>query len=488
MAFDPDFGSALDAAAAIRARKVSSLELTEHTFRRIDAFQPRLNAYVYQLREEAIEAARRADEVIARGGAQGVFHGVPVNVKESFGVQGRPCTWGIPVFKDSRAPRDAMAVRRLRDAGAILLGATNVPTSLMDGQAFNDIYGTTNNPWDLRLTPGGSSGGTAASLAAGLAFLSIGSDIGGSIRMPASLCGVYGHKPTLDVINQAGHFPGGEHGIPGFSTLMAVTGPMARSAPDLEASLRILAGQDPPASKAFQWTLPKPRHDRIRDYRVGYVLEDPAVPVSAETRSVLEATVRACEKAGAQVQQGWPAGFSFSDLVDTYLFHLGAFDFSVTPPDARAAARAQLQTRPPQFVRGALSSFAEWQSENFKRLAYRYRWERFFESVDVFLMPTVFTAAFAHDPTPPDTRTVTTPEGRTHPFWDFLTYISPATLTGCPATTAPAGLSKSGLPVGLQIVGPYLEDATPIAFADLLAREIGGFRPPAGYGSVHTNA
>lgn len=482
-AFDADFGSALDAAAAIRGKSISSRELTEHAFRRVDAFQPTVNAYVYQLREEALAAARRADQVLAGGGPLGVFHGVPVNVKESFGVEGYPCTWGIPAMKDSRSPQDAVAVRRLKDAGAILLGATNVPAMLMDGQAFNDIYGTTNNPWDLLRTPGGSSGGTAASLAAGMAFLSVGSDIGGSIRMPASLCGIYGHKPTLDIVSMAGHFPGGTHGAPGFSTLLAAAGPMARSAADLDAALHVLAGPVLPDSKAFRWALPGPRHERLRDFRIGYVLEDPAVPVSAETRSVLESAVRACERAGAQVKEGWPDGFSLSGAFDTYLFLLGAFDFSVTPPDARSAARAQLERRPPQFARGALSSFAEWQGENVKRLGQRFRWERFFESIDVFLLPTVFTAAFPHDHRPPDTRTVTTPEGRQQPFWDFLTYVCPATLTGCPATTAPAGPSRSGLPVGLQIIGPYLEDATPIRFADLLAREIGGFRPPPGYSS-----
>ena len=203
--FDPDYGSALDAAAAIRAKTISSVELTQHTLRRIDAYQPKLNAYVYQLRDQALAAAKEADEAIARGVATGVFHGVPINVKESFGVAGQPCTWGIPALKGVKAPLHSTAVQRLLNAGAILLGATNVPATLMDGQSFNDIYGTSNNPWDLSRTPGGSSGGSAASLAAGTTFLSIGSDIGGSIRSPASFCGIYGHKPTLDIVPLTGH-------------------------------------------------------------------------------------------------------------------------------------------------------------------------------------------------------------------------------------------------------------------------------------------
>jgi len=480
MNFDPDFGSALEAAAAIRDKKISSLELTEHTLRRIDAFEPKLNAYVYQLREEALAAAKQADQAIARNTAHGLFHGVPINVKESFGVQGQPCTWGIPALKDSKAPMHAVAVRRLLDAGAILLGATNVPIFLADVQSFNDIYGTTNNPWDLARTPGGSSGGTAASLAAGMAFFSIGSDIGGSIRTPAAFCGIYGHKPTLDIVSVAGHLPGGVPQRPGFSTLLAVAGPMARRAEDLEAGLRILAGPGIPDAKAFQWTLPKPRHESLREYRIGYVLEDPAVPVSAETKTVLESAVRACEKAGAKVTQGWPEAFAFSELVDTYFFLLGAFDFSMMPPEAQQQARVRLEQRGDPMAKGSLSSFAEWQRQNMKRLAYRATWEKFFELMDVFLMPTAFTTAFPHDRTPPDTRMIPTPEGA-RSFMDLLKYISPATVTGCPATTAPAGLSKSGLPVGLQIVGPYLEDATPIRFAQLLAREIGGFQAPPGY-------
>src|SRR6476661_1635686 len=207
--FDPNFGSALDAAAAIASRRISSVELTRHVFGRIDQFQPRLNAFVYQMRDEAMEAARRVDRAVSRKQKLGAFAGVPVVVKESFAIAGRPCTWGIPALKNSRAPENSTCVQRLVDAGAVVVGATNVPFQLMDGQSYNDIYGTTNNPWDLTRTPGGSSGGTAAALAAGMGFLGIGSDIGGSIRAPAHCCGIFGHKPTLEVVSLRGHAPGG---------------------------------------------------------------------------------------------------------------------------------------------------------------------------------------------------------------------------------------------------------------------------------------
>jgi amidase len=351
----------------------------------------------------------------------------------------------------------------------------------MDGQSFNDIYGTSNNPWDRTRTPGGSSGGSAASLAAGLTFFSIGSDIGGSIRAPASFCGVYGHKPTLDLVNLVGHVPGGGGDLPGFSTLLAAAGPMARSADDLEAGLRVLGGPERPESNALQWTLPPCRHETLRDFRIGYVLDDPIAPVSAETRAVLESAIDACERAGATMKPGWPEGFRFQELLDTYFFHLGAVVLSLTPLHDQERARHNLTKFPDAYARGALSSFVEWQQQNLRRLAFRAQWQRYFQSVDVFLLPTTFTTAFAHDKTPPARRQLTVPEGDAYPFWNLLTYITPATLTGCPATTAPAGVSTSGLPVGLQIVGPFLEDATPIGFARLLAREIGGFRAPPGY-------
>jgi amidase len=163
------------------------------------------------------------------------------------------------------------------------------------------------------------------------------------------------------------------------------------------------------------------------------------------------------------------------------LFLLGALDFSLMPPQRQRLVRPEIEARPDAMAKGSLATFAEWQLRNIKRLAYRAAWEKFFQSVDVFLVPTNFTAAFRHDPSPIVTRTIPMPEGGAQPFVKMLAYIVPATLTGCPATTAPAGLSKSGLPVGIQIVGPYLEDATPIRFAQLLAREIGGFQPPKGY-------
>ena len=474
-----EFASAVEAAEAIRKKRISSFELTQQMFARIDKYNPKLNAFAYQLREDAIARAKQADEERAGGKSLGPLHGVPIHVKESFAVAGHPCTWGIPALTDSKAPENSEAVTRLLKAGSVLLGATNVPIYLGDWQSYNDIYGTTNNPWDLTRSPGGSSGGTAAALAAGLGYLSVGSDIGGSIRVPAHFCGIYGHKPTLDLVSLQGHLPGGAHTAPGFSTLLAVAGPMARSAEDLLVALRILGGPADYSAKAWKWALPPSRHDVLSGFRVGYVLDDAYCPVTPETKAALEKAIQALEKAGARLKPGWPAGFKINDLYENYMFHLEAFSLATAPPDELEAARKQAASSgetPP-----GLRSFAEWEGQNFKRLGFREQWQKYFDEVDVFLSPVAFTATFPHDHSKPASkRTVTTSAGP-RKYDDLIRWIAVATLTGCPATVAPVGHGEGGLPIGMEIMGPFWEDATPITFAKLLAREIGGFQAPQGY-------
>src|SRR6478672_6247260 len=327
-----DFATALQAAEAIRAKKVSSVELTERMFARIDHYNPQLNVFAYQLREDALAQARKADAAL--GKASGVFHGVPITVKESFAVAGHPCMWGFPPLRDSKAPKNSDVVGRLlSDAGAVLLGATNVPVALADWQSYNPIYGQTNNPWDVKRSPGGSSGGSAAGLAAGLGYLSVGSDIGGSIRVPAHFCGIFGHKPTLDLVSLQGHLPGGAIGAPGFSTLLAVAGPLARSAGDLLAVLKVIGGAVGWDAKAWKWTMPEPRGRSLKNFRVGYVIDDPIAPPTAEEKALLEKTIALLERAGAQLKPGWPAGFAPTDLLANYRFHLDAFFFSTAPPE-----------------------------------------------------------------------------------------------------------------------------------------------------------
>lgn len=478
---DLDFASALQAAEAIRKKQVSSAELTRHIFERIERYDPALRAFVYQLKEDALARANAADEALAKRETLGAFHGVPIVVKESFAVAGHPCTWGIPALKDSKPPRNAVAVDRLLGAGAIVVGATNVPVNLQDWQSYNPIYGTSNNPWDLKRTPGGSSGGAAAALAAGLGYLAMGSDIGGSIRMPSNFCGIYGHKPTLDLLNLRGHMAGGNFSPLGFSTLLAVVGPMARSAPDLLAALRVLGGPEGWDAKAWKWELPPARAANLKEFRVGYVLDDPMASPVPEVAAVLEKVIESLDRAGAKMKRGWPAGFQPAALLENYLFMLSAFTSSMAPPAEQQAQREKLANASDPMSLGAKSSFADWQRQNLQRLAFRAQWQGYFDEVDVFLSPVAFMTAFPHDHSEPQgDRRIATASGP-RKYMDFLNWIAPATLTGCPATVAPIGRTQAGLPVGIQIMGPYWEDATTITFAELLAREVGGFAPPPGY-------
>jgi amidase len=486
-----DFATALQAAEAIRTKKVSSVELTEHMFARIDRYNPQLNVFAYQLRDDALAEAKRADAALAQHSASdkssdskpmGVFHGVPITVKESFAVAGHPCTWGFPQLRDSRAPQNSHVVNRLlSDAGAVLLGATNVPVALGDWQSYNSIYGQTNNPWDVKRSPGGSSGGSAAGLAAGLGYLNVGSDIGGSIRVPAHFCGLFGHKPTLDLVSLQGHLPGGGPGLPDFSTLLAVGGPLARSASDLLAALKVRGGPAGWDAKAWKWQMPEPRARSLKDFCVGYVIDDPIAPPTPEVKALLENVIDRLTRAGAKMKPGWPEGLKPADLLANYKFMLEAFFYSTAPPEEQERLRKTAGGMVADKNSGAMSSFADWQKQNLRRLAYRAQWQGYFNQVDVFLSPVAFTAAFPHDHSEPqDQRTIATSAGPRH-YMDMLNWIAPATLTGCPATVAPVGRTSQGLPVGIQIMGPFWEDATSITFADLLAKEVGGFVAPPEY-------
>jgi len=477
--FDPAFGTARDAAEAIRKKKISSVELTQEIFRRIDKYNPKLNAIIIQFREQALAQAKAAD---AQKQSTALFHGVPITVKESYHIAGVPTTWGIPQAKDFRPKTTAIAVQRMQAAGAVDLGKTNVPLMLSDQQSYNEIYGQTNNPWDLGRTPGGSTGGGAAALAAGLGFVALGSDIGGSIRVPAHFCGVYGLKPTLELVSQVGQTPPGiELNYPHFDDL-AVCGPLARSAADLHDALAVLAGPSGFDAKAYRWSAPAPRQKRLADFRVGYVLDDPACPVSSELAPVYEATLRALEKSGAKLTKGWPAGVDPKREFANYLFLLGSA-LGESLPEADKASLKMIPKDNPMFplAEGAFASAGQWRGQTNVRLAMRAVWQKYFENVDVFLSPTSFLPAYPHDHSMPVAfRMLPTPEGK-RMFNDSLFWIHPATLTGCPAVSAPVGLTAGGLPVGLQIMGPYLEDPTAIEFAAALAGVVGGFQPPKGY-------
>ena len=326
---DLDFASALDAAWAIRAGQVSSVELTSRTLERIARHNPPLNAIVMLAADASLARARAADEARARRESWGPFHGVPITIKDTFEVAGVTTTAGSASLRNHVPPRDAAVVARLKGAGAIVLGKTNVPIFATDWQSYNAVYGQTNNPWDVARTPGGSTGGGAAALAAGLTYLEPGSDLAGSIRIPAHFCGIYGHKPSLDVVPMRGHIPP-PPGIPATPpSTLPVAGPLARSAADLLAALEVLGGPDGDEARAWRWSLPPARGARLGDYRIGYMLDDPHAPVSSDEAPVLAAAAEGLRKAGARLEEGWPPGVNVEEQYDAYLTLLYA---RFTPP------------------------------------------------------------------------------------------------------------------------------------------------------------
>jgi amidase len=452
------FRSATEAAEMVRRKEISARELTEMLLARIDAVDPAVNAVVELRREAAVREAAAADQAMARG-VPGPFHGVPMTVKESFNVAGLHTTWGNPAFKEYVADADATLVGRLRQAGAIIVGKTNVHFMLADfGQTANELYGATNNPWDTKRTPGGSTGGGAAAVSAGMTFLEYGSDLVGSIRIPASFCGVYGLKPSVGIVPLTGFQVPGSPAAPSEMTYMSAVGPLGRSARDLRTALNVTAGPEVPAAHAYSWSLSRPRHTRLEDFRVGVVLDHEHAPVSSEVTTLLSGAVDALTRVGARVVEGWPEGVDPVQHAESFGFHVGLF-FAFQQPDEGFAGSAK-------FI-----------DEEARRMSARAAWSRYFNDVDVFLCPANFTPAFPHDERPFEERTITTPKGErsynNQPFW-----IAHASLPGLPAVVAPIGKTPGGLPVGAQIIGPLYEDDTAITFAELLAQVIGGYEPP----------
>jgi amidase len=484
-AADLDFGSALGAARAIRSGQVSSVELTTRMLERIARLNPPLNAIVFLAPDTAMARARAADEARARGEWWGPFHGVPCTVKDTFEVTGLRTTAGSPTLKDHVSPRDAVVVDRLKRAGVVILGKTNVPIWAGDFQSYNAVYGQSNNPWDPTRTPGGSTGGGAAALAAGLTYLEPGSDIGGSIRTPAHFCGVYGHKPTLDVVPMRGHIPPPPGVLSSPPTTLAVAGPLARSAADLRAALEVMGGPMEDEGRAWRWTLPPARAARLADYRIGYVLDDPLCPVSPEVGDALRVAVDALRKAGVTLEEGWPQGMKPDEQYDAYITRLSATMAGPQREDQleelRKIAAAYDGSYRAKRARAITAPYEFHMQADRRGRAARGLWQSYFRTHDAFLLPTDFVPAFPHDHSPNVFDRVLQTPGGPRPYLDLLFWISFATLAGLPATTAPVGLTRGGLPVGIQIMGPYLEDATTIDLAGRLADLLGGFRPPPGF-------
>jgi len=293
------FRSAKQLASLIRRKKVGCLELLNHYLERIDRYNAGINAVIFTDIQAARKRARTADRALARGEIWGPLHGVPMTVKESYDVVGMPTTWGIPEYQDNHPKKNAMVVERLCVAGAVIFGKTNVPFYLADWQTFNEIYGTTNNPWDAARVPGGSSGGSAAALAAGITGFEAGSDIGASIRNPAHYCGVFGHKPTYGIVTPRGQ------ALPGVvaTTDIAAVGPLARSADDLACALDVIAGPDEIDGTGWRLQLPKPKKKALSDFKVAVIYTDAEAEVDDAVQKRIRALVRFLRKNKVHVSE-----------------------------------------------------------------------------------------------------------------------------------------------------------------------------------------
>jgi amidase len=482
---DTAFQPASQLAAALRDKEISSRELLDLYLSRLEKLNPRLNAVVTLDEERARERARDADEALARGGSWGPLHGLPMTVKDTFETAGVRTTAGSPDYADHVPTADADAVRRLRDAGAVVFGKTNMPALGADYQSFNEVFGCTNNPWDEGRTPGGSSGGSAAALAAGLTGLELGSDIAGSARIPASWCGVYGLKPSHGVVSDRGHIPG----KPGRITDMdlVVMGPMGRSADDLELGLDVIAGPGSRHDAAWSLRLPPARRQSLREYRIAAWLDDPFCPVDGEVGDTIAGAIEALRAAGAQIVES-PGPVPLAEAFDEFYFpSLMAFGSDFFPQD-EFDFMVDAANADPDGEMGALVPIAkamtmrvrDWNMLQERRAVAMQRWAEFFTRYDALLCPVSPTVAIAHDHREMDQRTVEI-NGEPRPYGlPMLIWTQFANVFGLPATAAPVGQAPSGLPVGLQIVGPYLEDRTPVDLARRLAEVTGGFQPPPG--------
>ncbi|MFV1365031.1 amidase family protein [Mycolicibacterium elephantis] len=441
-------------AEAIRRRELSSRELLEHFLARVERFNASLNAVVTLDPDGARRAADAADAALARGVPVGPLHGVPMTIKDTYETAGMRTTSGHPEW-DHVPERDAEAVRRLRAAGAVIFGKTNTPTRAADWQTFNPIFGTTNNPWDVSRTPGGSSGGAAAALATGMTALELGSDIAGSIRVPANWCGVCGHKPSWGIVPQRGHLPPPPGALA--ESDLGVMGPMARDVADLELTLDVLAGPTELSAVGWRLELPPPRASSLSELRLATWLDDADYPVESDVGAALQAAVAALSDAGARLVDAKPS-VTLAELVGLHQVLL----YPLMDPTSTLSHR-------------------QWMSAHERRELLRAKMADYFRDVDALLMPITVVPAVKHDHHEPFIERLIPFGNENRSYFDLFGWVGLATVAYLPATAVPVGRTAGGLPVGVQVVGPFLEDRTTLTVARHIERLRGGFTPPPGY-------
>lgn len=442
------FFSASRLSELLQSREIGALKLLDLYLERIERFNGELNAVVRLDRDRARNRAREADKALDRGEIRGPLHGLPMTVKDTFAVAGMPTTSGNPLYRHYRPKTNASAVQRLVEAGAVIFGRSTVPRDAGDWQTYNSLYGTTRNPWNPKRTPGGSSGGAAAALAAGLTALELGSDFAGSIRVPAHFSGVYGHKSSFGLISYEGHIPP----PPGVSTTpeMAVVGPLARSAEDLELAFNLLTA--PTRQQEQPSELLPARGKRLRDYRVAVWLNDPYCELDESVRIPLRQAVEALRRHVPVNDQARPE-LTLAESHGVYRGLVQKVFRGYAPPDTMARQQQLRET-----------------------------WQAFFRDYDVLLAPVAPVVAFPHDHSQPMAKRRLTVNGAAVDYLlNLSAWISLASASYLPATTAPVGLSAKGLPVGIQIIGPYRGDRSTLAFTRLLSSVVGGFMAPPGY-------
>ena len=476
------FNSAHEILEKIKQREVSSLEVLESFLAQVEKVNPTINAIVALDIERAKEKAIEADNKINLKSKLGPLHGLPMTIKDAFEVEGIVSTGGNPAWKDNIPKRNAEAVQRLVDAGAIIFGKTNVPFLSSDLQSFNKIYGTTNNPWDLERTPGGSSGGSAAALAAGMTPLELGSDIGGSIRVPAHFCGLYGHKPSYNIISEVGHMPPPPGSILTGNGL-SVAGPLARSPEDLEIALDVLVSAQEQDSQAWKVKLPKARTKKIKELKIAVWPDEPYAEADNEITNLIKDTAEDLKHAGAKVETV-DLPISFEEIDKIYSLLLNPLMLAGSPKETFETLAKLNESLDPNDIselakvaRGSVLKHADWVLVNAMRQNMRQKWREFFNKFDVILCPTCITPAFKHNHNPVHERKLTI-NGKDDEYLRATLWAGPAVSAGLPSTNVPIGMSSNNLPISMQITGPYLEDKTCLEVAKVVRNIRGGFKIP----------
>jgi amidase len=451
--------SATELAAAIRAKEIASRELLDVYIDRIGRLGGPINAVVTLDVDRARAACAAADDALARGADVGPLHGLPITVKDAIATEGIRSTGGAIELRDHVPATDAPIVARVKDAGAIVFGKTNLPRWSGDIQTFNELFGTTNNPWDTSRSPGGSSGGAASAVACGFTSFELGTDIGGSIRNPSHYCGVFGHKPSFGVVSQRGYL---DHETGGTTDAdINVFGPIARSADDLDLLLDVIAGPDAEQAPAWTLSLPESSVTELAGARVALWFDEEEFPIDSGYRALLERLANALGDEGAKVEPVRPP----VDPTEQFSLFFQMVGAAVSPSmDDESAER--------------LGSHRMWLRLEEQRAAVRAAWARSFTEWDVLLCPVTPTAALPHDQEHGLFERAFAVNGVERPSTDNLFWTGVIGVLGLPSAVPPIGRTPEGLPVGVQVVAPFLRDRTAIGVARTIAELTGGYEPP----------